>query len=81
MIILQKVILYTPVLLYYVGSGVFLLRSIQFSDQVASESSKIESRLNDWPLIVTEKYQNIMQNNIHHCHASLIYKCMVCLIP
>ena len=43
------------------GSGVFSLRSTQFSDQMASESSKIESRLNDWPLIVTEKYQNILK--------------------
>ena len=40
------------VLVYYVGSGVFSLRSIQFYDQMASESSKIESRLNDWPVIV-----------------------------
>ena len=39
------------ILLYYVVSGVLSLRSIQFSDQMASESSKIESRLNDWPLI------------------------------
>ena len=42
----------TLILVYYVGGGVFSLRSIQFSDQMASESSKIESRLNDWPLIV-----------------------------